>query len=412
MATSQPSPGSALTLPEARRAALTLAVASAIGGSAGPIAIGIGGLVGLSLLPMEQMGLATLPLSASVVGSALASVPAALTMRRIGRRRGFILGTAFGAAGAAVAAAAIFAMSFWVFTLAMVLIGAAGAFLQQYRFAAADAAEPAFKPRAIAYVMAGSVVTGVLGPQIAIHAPPLVPAAPLAGPFLALIGLYALAAIVLSRLVVPPPLPIVAGRGGRSLISILLQPKFLIALLAAAASYALMSLVMTATPLAMVANHHSHNDAQTAIQWHIIAMFAPSFFTGSLIARFGKSAIAAIGLLLIAGAATVALSGTDLWQFWVALVLLGIGWNFGFIASTAMVAELYRPEEAFRVQAMNEFILFSIVAIASFSSGGLLVASGWTLINLLVYPVALVSILLILVRAWLDRRQPPAAVAA
>jgi MFS family permease len=393
-----------LPLPQARRAALTLAVASAIGGSAGPIAIGTGGLVGMSLLPMEQMGLATFPVSAYVVGSALASVPAALTMRRIGRRLGFILGTGFGAAGAAVAGTAIILASFGLFTLGMVLIGAAGAFLQQYRFAAADAAEPAYKPRAIAWVMAGSVVTGVLGPQIAIHTPGLVPVAPLAGPFLTLIVLYGLAAIVLSRLVVPPPPPIVAGSAGRPLRSILLQPKFLIALLAAVSSYALMSLVMTATPLAMIEHHHSHDDAQTAIQWHVIAMFAPSFVTGGLIARFGKSAVATAGLLLIAGAATVALSGTALWQFWLALILLGMGWNFGFIAATAMVAELYRPEEAFRVQAMNEFILFTIVAIASFSSGGILVSGGWTVVNVLVYPVVLACVALIGVQALADRR--------
>ena len=154
---------------------------------------------------------------------------------------------------------------------------------------------------------------------------------------------------------------------------------------------------MTATPLAMIEHHHSHADAQTGIQCHVIAMFGPSFFTGSLIARFGKPGIAAAGLLLIAASATVALAGTSLWHFWIALILLGAGWNFGFIASTAMVAELYRPEEAFRVQAMNEFILFSVVAIASFSSGGLLVASGWTVVNLLVYPIVAISVLLIVV---------------
>jgi MFS family permease len=171
-----------------------------------------------------------------------------------------------------------------------------------------------------------------------------------------------------------------------------------------------MSLVMTATPIAMIEHHHSHDEAQTAIQWHVIAMFGPSFFTGGLIARFGKAAIAAAGLLLIAAAATVALSGTDLWQFWLALILLGIGWNFGFIAATAMVAELYRPEEAFRVQAMNEFILFSIVAIASFSSGGILVTGGWTIVNVLVYPVVLACVLLIGLQVLGDRRKPTGAV--
>jgi MFS family permease len=333
-------------------------------------------------------------------------------MRRVGRRNGFITGTALGGLGAIVVTAAIVMGMFWVFTAGMVLIGCAGAFLQQYRFAAADAAQPDYKPRAISWVMAGGVFTGVIGPQLAIHAQPLIPSAPLAGPFLALVGLFVLSAIILSQLKVPPPPPLNATYPGRPLLSILRQPKFLIALLAAVASYALMSLVMTATPLAMIEHHHSMADAQTGIQWHVIAMFGPSFFTGSLIARFGKPGIAAAGLLLIAGSATVALLGTSLWHFWIALILLGIGWNFGFIAATAMVAELYRPEEAFRVQAMNEFILFSIVAIASFSSGGILVASGWTVVNLLVYPIVAISVLLIVIQAVMGSRTPPAEAAA
>jgi MFS family permease len=399
----------ALPLPQAKRAAILLAIASAIGGSAGPISIGTGGLVGMSLLPPDQMALATVPVSAFVLGPALASIPAAMTMRRIGRRNGFLIGTALGAVGAAIVTYAVIAASFWVYCFGMMLLGASAAFGQQYRFAAADAAEPAFRPRAISWVLAGGVVTGVVGPQLAIHAQGLIPGEPLAGPFLALIALFALAAVVLSRLDVPPPPPIVAGGGGRPLLQILLQPRFLVALLAAVVSYALMSLVMTATPLAMIEHHHSHADAQTGIQWHVIAMFGPSFFTGSLIARFGKPGIAATGLLLIAASATVALLGTSLWHFWIALILLGVGWNFGFIASTAMVAELYRPEEAFRVQAMNEFILFSFVAAASFSSGGILVASGWTVVNVLVYPITAIAVLLIGWQAISSRPRPQQA---
>lgn len=391
--------------PAARRAALLLAAATAIGGSVGAIAVGTGGIVGMSLLPAEQMALATVPVSAYVVGSAVASVPAALSMQRLGRRIGFMAGAGIGALGAALAAASIIVHSFWFFTATMVLLGIAGAFGQQYRFAAADAAEPAFKAKAIAWVMAGGVFTGVLGPQIAIHGQQLVGSAPLAGPFIALIALFALTAVILSQLVVPPPPPVVAGAtSGRPLAAILFRPRFLIALLAAVASYSLMSLVMTATPLAMLEHHHSQADAQVAIQWHIIAMFAPSFVTGPLIARFGKSPIAAAGLLLIACSATVALSGTDIWQFWVALILLGVGWNFGFIAATAMVTELYRPEEAFRVQAMNEFILFSTVAAASFASGGILVTGGWTVVNMLVYPIVAVCIALIVAQTLLERR--------
>lgn len=393
-----------LPLPEAKRTARLLALATAIGNSGGPIAIGTGGLVGMSMLPPEQMGLATVPVSAFILGSAAASIPAALTMRRIGRRYGFLLGTGIGATGAITAAIAVATGLFWLFTLGLMLLGSAGAFAQQYRFAAADASEPAFKPRAISWVMAGGVVTGVVGPQLAIHGQSILPFAPLAGPFVGLALLIGMSALILTQLRIPPPAPPVAGKEGRPLRQIVLQPKFVIALLAAIASYALMSLVMTATPIAMIEHHHSHADAQTGIQWHVIAMFGPSFFTGALIARFGKSGIAASGLLLIAMAATVALMGTSLWHFWIALILLGIGWNFGFIAATAMVAELYRPEEAFRVQAVNEFVLFSIVAIASFSSGGILVASGWTVVNLLVYPIVAVAVALIAFQAFSDRR--------
>jgi MFS family permease len=174
--------------------------------------------------------------------------------------------------------------------------------------------------------------------------------------------------------------------------------------MSAVASYALMSFVMTATPIAMIEHHHHHADAQLAIQWHVIAMFGPSFFSGSLVARWGKSTMAALGLVLIAVSAVVALTGTGLAQFWTALILLGIGWNFGFVASTAMVAELYRPEEAFRVQAMNEFILFAIVAMASFSAGKVLVGSGWETVNWIVFPVVAACLVLIAAQSIAERR--------
>jgi MFS family permease len=401
-----------LSLPQARRAVLLLATAQAVGGSAGPIAIGTGGLVGVALLPPEDHALATVPVTAFVIGSAIASIPAALSMRRIGRRAGFVGGALLGGVGAAVAAAAITAGSFWLFAFGMVLLGGANAFGQQYRFAAADASELAFKPKAISWVLAGGVVTGVVGPQIAIHAQGLIPSAPLAGPYAALVGLSIVAAAILSRLSVPPPPPIVAGQAsGRPLAEILLRPKFLIAVMVAISTYALMSLVMTATPIAMVEHHHHHADAQLAIQWHVIAMFGPSFFSGALVARFGKGPMAALGLVLIGVAAVVALSGTGLYHFWLALVLLGIGWNFGFVASTAMVAELYRPEEAFRVQAMNEFLLFGTVALASFSSGKILDAQGWDTVNLIVFPVVVVCLALLALQGLAERRAGLAGVA-
>lgn len=393
-----------LPLPLAKRAARLLAAAAAVGGSVGPIAIGTGGLAGASLLPAEAQDLATLPVTTFIIGAAISSIPAALSMQRIGRRAGFVMGSLLGALGALAAAFAIAGSAFWPFCLAMALLGAANAFGQQFRFAAADASEPAFKPKAISWVLAGGVVTGVVGPQVAIHGRALWPEAPYAGPYLALVGLLVASALILSRLRVPPPAKIVVGGQGRPLSAIVLAPRFLVALSSAVASYSLMSLVMTASPLAMIAHHHDHAHAQTAIQWHVIAMFGPSFFTGSIIARIGKTATAASGLLLIALAATVALTGTGLWQFYLALILLGVGWNFGFVASTAMVAELYRPEEAFRVQATNEFLLFGIVAAASFASGKILASQGWDAVNLVVFPVVAICLMLLSAQAIADRR--------
>ena len=394
-----------LPMLQARRASLLLAAAAAIGGSVGPIIIGTAGLVGLALLPSEQAGLATVPVSAYVLGSAISSAPAAMSMRRLGRRVGFMTGSAIGAVGALLAAAAISASAFWFFVCTMALLGVASAFAQQYRFAAADASEPSFKARAISWVMLGGVFTGVLGPQVAIHARGLTPIAPFAGPFLVQAGLFVITAILLSRLLVPAPLPYDVRVGhGRPVWTVLTQPRFFVAVLISVASFTPMTFVMTATPLAMIAHHHTQSNAQFAIQWHVIAMYAPSFLTGRLITRFGASTIATTGMLLIAAAATLALSGTQLPHFWGALILLGVGWNFGFISATTMVANLYRPEEAFRVQALNEFVLFSIVALASFSSGGVLARGGWHAINLLVYPIIAIGITLIAVRAHLERR--------
>lgn len=393
-----------LPLPLARRAALILAAAGALAGAGGPIAIGASGLIGLLLLPAGQKAFATLPVTAFVVGTALASMPAALLMQRVGRRNGFLVGLALGTVASLGASAAIAAQSFAAFVIMMAGLGAAGAFIQQYRFAAADAAEPAFKPRAIAWVMAAGVVSGIIGPQVSINAGWLIPPAGAAAPFVVLAVLYLVAALIMTRLVVPAPAPVKTSSRGRPLGRIVFQPPFLVALVSAVASFSLMILVMTAAPIAMVGHQHSMADSQLAIQWHVIAMFGPSFFTGGLIARFGRGTIATIGFALIGVAALVGLSGTGLWQFGLALILLGAGWNFAYIAATAMLATLYRPEESFMVQAVNELIVSGVVAIASFSSGGLLAGSGWATINLIVLPVIVACMVLIGWRALIERR--------
>lgn len=400
-----------LPLRDAKRAAILLATAQAVGGSVGPIAIGVGGLVGASLLPPEDIALATVPVTTFILGAAIASIPAALAMQRIGRRAGFVAGSLIGAGGAVFSAVAILAGSFVLFALAALMLGTGHAFGQQYRYAAADAAEPSFKAKAISWTIAGGVVTGVVGPQVSIHGRGLLDAAPFAGPYLVLAGLFVVAALILSRLKVPPPRPLEAGDDrGRPLIQVVTQGRFVVALLAAITSYALMTFVMTATPIAMIEHHHhGHTDAQLGIQWHVIAMFGPSFFSGALVARFGRGVMAAAGLILIALASVVALAGTSVAFFWTALILLGVGWNFGYVAATAMIAGLYRPAEAFRVQAFSEFTLFGIVAAASFSSGKVLAQAGWETVNWIVLPVVGLTLALLALQALAERRTTSAA---
>ncbi|QQR36876.1 MFS transporter [Devosia oryziradicis] len=391
---------------QSQRTALLLAASSAIAGSVGPIAIGSGGLAGASVLPADALSLSTMPVTTFVIGSAIAAIPAALLMRRVGRRAGFITGALVGASGAGLASLALGLGSFWLFAMGMMVLGGAAAFLQQYRFAAADASEPAFKDQAIAWVMAGGIVSGIAGPQLAIHGRSIWPDAPYAGPFFLLALLFLCAVPLLARLRVPMPKQLATGQNGRPLSRIISQPRYLLAMLITVSAYAMMSLIMTATPLAMVKLcGHSVSDAQIGIIFHVLAMFGPSFFTGRLIARFGRSTIAAAGFLLIAAAAGVALTGTSVAQFWLLLTLLGVGWNFGFIAGTAMITDLYRPEEAAKTQAFSEFALFSIIALVTFASGGLIAAVGWWVLNLLVFPLVVLGIALIVVEELADRRR-------
>lgn len=398
------------TFGPSQRTALLLASSSAIAGSVGPIAIGSGGLAGASLLSSDSMNLATMPVTTFVIGSAVAAIPAALLMRRLGRRAGFIIGALVGATGAGLAGLALILDAFWFFALGMAVLGGAAAFLQQYRFAAADASEPAFKDTAIAWVMAAGMVSGIAGPQIAIHARILSPEAPYAGPFLVLALLFLAAIPILAMLRVPrPKLPPSGPSSGRPLRAIAGQPRFLLAMLISIFAYAMMSLVMTATPLAMVQLcGHSVADAQIGMIFHVLAMFGPSFFTGQLISRFGRAAVATAGFLLIAAAAGISLTGTGVGHFWLLLTLLGLGWNFGFIAGTAMITDLYRPEEAAKAQALSEFVLFAVIALVTFASGGLIATVGWTAINLIVFPVVVLGIALIALEDLAERRRAAA----
>lgn len=374
---------------EARRTALLLAAAQAIVGSAAPIAISLGALAGQYLLGPDK-SLATAPVTGFNLGVALGALPAAAIIRHLGHRGGFMTGTLITALGGLIATLALFQASFWLFAFGLGVIGVGGAFVQQFRFAAADNAPPQFKARAISFVLAGGIVTAILGPQIVIYTRELLAPVMFAGSFASILILAAVGAVVLSFL------HISTGKSGsaetaasdaRPLVEIATQPRFVAALFCAVCAYALMSFVMTGAPLAMVGCGLSTDDATLGISWHVMAMFGPSFFTGSLIHRFGAERIVAIGLVLLIGCAAVALSGLELWHFWTALILLGLGWNFGFIGATAMVAASYHPSEKGKVQGFHDFVLFGSVAFASLMSGAVYNAWGWTMLNWLVFPV-------------------------
>ncbi|MEP0233285.1 MFS transporter [Roseibium sp.] len=382
----------------ARRNALLLAMAQAVGAASASIVIITGSLIGYMLLE-ENKSLATVPVSVMVLGTALGTLPAGMIMRRFGRRAGFMGACLMACVAGLLAAFAIFIEDFLLFSLGAGLTGFANAFAQQYRFAAADTASEAFKPKAISWVMAGGVLAGIVGPQTVIWTKDAFDPILFAGTYVAQSGLALISLVLVSFLKIPKPVHVKGTpRGGRPLGQIMAQPRFIVSAACGVTSYALMSLVMTATPLAMIACGLSETDAALGIQWHVLAMFGPSFFTGSLIARFGKERIVAIGLAMLAACAIVALMGIELAHFWSALILLGLGWNFGFIGATAMLTDTYQPEERNMVQATNDFLVFGFVAFASFSSGQLLDVFGWSTVNWLVFPFVLLCLVLL---GWL-----------
>lgn len=378
----------------AKHNARVLACAQALGGANPAIVVSLGGIVGQMLA--EDKSLATLPVSLLNLGLALGTIPAALLMRRVGRREGYLFGALIGVVAGLTATAGIVMASFSVFCAGTFLSGFYGSFVQSYRFAAADSASGAFKARAIAWVMAGGLAAGVIGPQTVIWTRDVVPGAMFAGGFLGQAAL-ALGSIAVVALLRPAPMIVASAGGGRPLGEIVRQPRFLVAVMTGLCSYGLMSLVMTAAPLAMIGCGHSVGAAALGIQWHVLAMYGPSFFTGRLIDRFGKEAVTAAGLVLIALAAGVGLAGLTVAHFWTALVLLGVGWNFSFIGATALVTDCYRPEERAKVQAANDFLVFGSVAVASFASGGLLNTGGWAMVNWLVLPAVAAVVALV---AW------------
>lgn len=385
-----------------------LTVASAVAGSLPPIAITLGGLAGLYLLGTDK-SLATLPVSAFNLGVALGALPAALIMRKVGRRLGFMGGALSGVVGGLLACLAVLQGQFWLLFVAFAFVGIASAFNVQTRFAAADSGDAAFRARAISLVMVGGVAAAIIGPQTVILTRDLFAPIPFAGAFLAMavlgmLGLVAFAFLTGAARTAPA---VVVSAGGRPLTEIARQPRFIVAVVCAIGSFALMSLVMTAAPLAMVACGLGQDNAALGIQWHVLAMYGPSFFTGALIARFGPERVIGVGMALLAGCGTVAFAGIGLANFWIALILLGVGWNFGFVGATTLLTTTYRPEERGKVQGLNDLLVFGVVAIASFSSGKLFTSYGWELLNIIVFPVVAICLLSLLALAVLRR---PAAV--
>ncbi|MBN9074052.1 MAG: MFS transporter [Rhizobiales bacterium] len=370
---------------------MILAAAQAIQGSAPPICISVGALVGYQLLGADK-SLATAPVTGFNLGVALGAVPAAAIVRALGQRNGFLCGAGVIAAAGMIATFGLLHANFWIFALGLLCVGLGNSFIQQYRFAAADSAEGDFKARAISWVMVGGVLNGILGPQIVIFTDDLLPTVKFAGSFASIVLLAALGALILLFLPVRDKSAAAATAGpsdqpARPLSEIVRQPQFFVGLLCAIASYALMSFVMTGAPLAMVGCGLSTDEATLGISWHVLAMFGPSFFTGLLVTRFGKERVVAVGLVLLIGCGISALAGLHVWNFWIALMLLGVGWNFGFIGATTMVATSYRPSEKSRVQGLHDFVLFGSVAFASLMSGIVFNMAGWTGLNLVIFPV-------------------------
>ena len=379
----------------AKRNVTILVLAQAILGAQMPMIFTIGGLAGQSLAPNPCW--ATLPISLIVLGSMLAATPVSGIMQKYGRRAGFFLGAGFGAMGGVVGAYGLFTASFPIFLFGSLLTGVYMSAHGFYRFAAADTASDSFRPKAISYVMAGGLASAIIGPQLVkFTADAMV--IPFMGTYLAVILTNVLGSALFLFLDIPkPPAPKPGSARGRTRRELITTPIIAVSVICAMVSYALMNLVMTSTPLAVVGCGFDTSTAADIVTAHVLAMYVPSFFTGHLIARFGVKTIVATGLAILAGAGAVALQGVALENFYIALILLGVGWNFGFIGATTMLAGSHTPEERGRMQGMNDLIVFGGVTVASLASGGLMNCSGgdalagWASVNLAMAPFLMLA---------------------
>ena len=366
-------------------------------------AIALNGLAGYALA--SNKALATLPVTGWVIGAALSTFPASLLMKRFGRRAGFTVGALIGMIGAAICSWALYLGNFWLLCLGTMVFGIYNAVAQYYRFAAADAVSTDFRAKAISLVLAGGLVGGLIGPEVSKHTVELL-AERYLGAYLSLIGFLVLVVLVVQLLDIPALSSAEHQAPARPLREIMAQPNFVVAVTGAAIGYGVMNLLMTATPLAMGLCGHPYSAAATVIGWHVVGMFGPSFFTGSLIRRFGVLQVMLAGALILYGCVAIALSGISVPHFWFALVLLGIGWNFLYIGGTTLITGACTPAERAKTQGANDSIIFIVMATSSFSSGVLIDQRGWQVLNWLALPFVTAAAIAIL---WLLLRRRPAA---
>jgi len=383
----------------ARRNALVLAVAQALAGGNNTVIVATSAIIGAMLAPDKS--LATLPITAMVFGMWFGTLPIGYLARHHGRRFSLQTGSLFGILSGLISFTATMLGSFPLLLAGTFCGGLYAAAHQSYRFAAADTASESFRAKAVSWVLAGGVFAAVIGPQLVIFTKEMLSPHLFAASFLGQSACALLAAGVLTFVKIPP-LPVRSVEPVRSLLHITLTPQFAVALVCGVVSYAMMNMVMTSAPLAMIDCGHSVSDSALGIQWHVLAMYAPSFFTGHLITRFGVQRVIAVGLALLVLAAIVGITGITVAHFWTNLVLLGLGWNFAFIGATTMVTRCHRPHERNKVQAFNDFLIFGSMALSSFSSGQLLARFGWVTVNEVIFPAVFLAGALLL---WLTVRQ-------
>jgi MFS family permease len=379
-----------------------LALCQALLNTGNVLLVSVNALIGLQLAPASEW--ITLPVAFQFIGLMLATIPASLIMQRIGRRNGFFLGNLIGFSGALLCLLALQQRSFVLFCTGTALLGVGIGFGMLYRFAAVEVCNKGYESRAISMVMVGGVVAAILGPNIAVYSRDFEIGADFSGAFAVLAGLYLLALVLLTQIRIPP---MQQGANGevRPLRQILLQPRFLLAVIVGMTSYAVMNLLMTATPLAMDRCGYAFSSAANVIEWHVLGMYLPSFFTGQLIRRFGEVRLMLCGAIIMLVCIGINLHGVSEWHFWSALFLLGLGWNWMFICATSFLTKAYRPAEKARTQAANEFLVFGTVTFSALAAGWLESSLGWQAMNALMIPVVGFTLLAILLLEPLRRQQ-------